>query len=436
MAIYKAAVVYNRHFFMVDSTNHLSAKTGLTPTVNISKAGAAFGAAAGAVSEIGNGWYRVALTTADTGTTGDLLFHITSAGADDTDFADQIVSYDPFDSAALGLSRIDAAITTRMATFTLPTNFASLAITAGGAVTAGTVSDKTGYSLTQTFPANFSSFALTAGGAVTVGTNSDKTGYALTAGEHTSITADVWDSARSGHTTAGTFGQGVASVQGNVTGSVASVTGAVGSVTGAVGSVTTGVTVTTNNDKTGYALSTAGVQAMWDEATSSLTTVGSIGKRLADDIDATISSRSTFAGGAVASVTAAVTLDLTQALPGSPAAGSTGEALKQADTLAFTSGKVNSHVLTTAVDAIDSGSLATSAAQEIADNLLDRADAIETGLTPRGTLRLVASALAGKASGLSGTTATFRNAVADSKARITATVDVDGNRTAVTTDTT
>lgn len=52
----------------------------------------------------------------------------------------------------------------------------------------------------------------------------------------------VWDEARSGHTTSGTFGQGVASVQGNVTGSAASVTGAVGSVTGAVGSVTGNVT--------------------------------------------------------------------------------------------------------------------------------------------------------------------------------------------------
>lgn len=45
----------------------------------------------------------------------------------------------------------------------------------------------------------------------------------------------VWDEARSGHTTVGTFGQGVASVQGNVTGSVNSVTGSVGSVTGNVG---------------------------------------------------------------------------------------------------------------------------------------------------------------------------------------------------------
>ena len=59
----------------------------------------------------------------------------------------------------------------------------------------------------------------------------------------------------------------------------------------------TGVTVATNNDKTGYALSSGGIQAIWDALTSALTTVGSIGKRLVDNIDAAISSRSTYAGG-------------------------------------------------------------------------------------------------------------------------------------------
>lgn len=52
----------------------------------------------------------------------------------------------------------------------------------------------------------------------------------------------------------------------SVTGSVGSVAGAVASVTGNVGgsvaSVTAGVTVTTNNDKTGYALSAAGLGAI------------------------------------------------------------------------------------------------------------------------------------------------------------------------------
>jgi hypothetical protein len=51
----------------------------------------------------------------------------------------------------------------------------------------------------------------------------------------TEIADAVWNTTRAGHATAGTFGEGVASVQGNVTGSVASVTGAVGSVTGNVG---------------------------------------------------------------------------------------------------------------------------------------------------------------------------------------------------------
>lgn len=46
--------------------------------------------------------------------------------------------------------------------------------------------------------------------------------------------------------------------------------------------LTAGVTVTTNNDKTGYGLSAAAVQAIWDALTSALTTAGSIGKRIMD----------------------------------------------------------------------------------------------------------------------------------------------------------
>lgn len=64
------------------------------------------------------------------------------------------------------------------------------------------------------------------------------------------------------------------------------------------------VTVGTNNDKTGYTLSSAGVQAIWDALTSALTTANSIGKLLVDNINATISSRLasasiTLTGGAV-----------------------------------------------------------------------------------------------------------------------------------------
>lgn len=53
------------------------------------------------------------------------------------------------------------------------------------------------------------------------------------------------------------------------------------------------VTVGTNNDKTGYALAVTPptVANIWDAATSGLTTVGSVGKRIADYVDAAVSSR-------------------------------------------------------------------------------------------------------------------------------------------------
>jgi hypothetical protein len=48
--------------------------TGQTATLTISKAGGAFGAAAGVVTELSGGYYCVALTTVDTNTLGELNF--------------------------------------------------------------------------------------------------------------------------------------------------------------------------------------------------------------------------------------------------------------------------------------------------------------------------------------------------------------------------
>jgi hypothetical protein len=61
----------------------------------------------------------------------------------------------------------------------------------------------------------------------------------------------------------------------NITGNIT------GNLSGSVGSVTAGVT-----------LAASAVQAIWDALTSALTTVGSIGKLLVDNVNATISSRS------------------------------------------------------------------------------------------------------------------------------------------------
>lgn len=105
------------------------------------------------------------------------------------------------------------------------------------------------------------------------------------------------------------------------------------------------------------------------------------------------------------------------------------------DSLTFTvAGQVDANALSAATGVISAAALASDAANEIADALLDRANGIETGLTPRQAWRLETAAAAGKVSGAATTTVVIRNAVADSKARITATVDADGNRSAITTD--
>lgn len=95
--------------------------------------------------------------------------------------------------------------------------------------------------------------------------------------------------------------------------------------------------------------------------------------------------------------------------------------------------------LATSQAAADDATLSAVAALSIptanqnADALLDRAAGVETGWTMRQAVRVILAALVGKASGLATTTATFRNP-GDSKDRIVATVDADGNRSAVTLD--
>ena len=88
-----------------------------------------------------------------------------------------------------------------------------------------------------------------------------------------------------------------------------------------------------------------------------------------------------------------------------------------------------------ATGAIDADALATDAVTEIANGLLDQAAGIETSMTVRQALRLILSMAVGKLSGAATATNTFRDTT-DAKNRIVATVDSDGNRTAVTLDAT
>lgn len=81
MSLLKQSTARVRVIQMIDSTDNVSGKTGLSLTVTLSKNGAAFGALGGSVAEISSGFYAVSLNTADTNTLGDLQILATGTGA-------------------------------------------------------------------------------------------------------------------------------------------------------------------------------------------------------------------------------------------------------------------------------------------------------------------------------------------------------------------
>lgn len=191
------------------------------------------------------------------------------------------------------------------------------------------------------------------------------------------IADQVWNELRSGHTTGGSFGEGVASVQGNVTGSVASVVGAVGSVTGDVGGNVTGSV----GSVTGAVGSVTGA-------------VGSVTGDVGGDVVGTVAS----VVGAVGSVTGDVGGNVTGsvgsiATGGIVAASFAAGAIDAAaianaaiDAATFAAGAINAAAIadgaidaaTFASGAIDAAALNADAATEIADALLKRdIDAVE-----------------------------------------------------------
>ena len=185
------------YFCLVNATTG-GALTGATVTAYRALDNGAQASATGTTTELANGQYRFNLSQADTNAeNGSYLFVATNAVPVEKTVV--FTSANPSDAAAFGLSNLDAAISSRMATYTQPTGF-----------------------LAATFPATVSSFAggavasVTAG--VTVTTNNDKTGYTV------STVSD-----KTGYSlTAGTgLGNQTANSTGNLSGSVGSVTAAV-----------------------------------------------------------------------------------------------------------------------------------------------------------------------------------------------------------------
>jgi hypothetical protein len=350
--------------YFVDSTDGNTEETGLTianTDIKVWKTGATTLANknSGGATHISNGIYYAVLDATDTDTLGPLVIFVHVSGALTVRLECCVLAANVYDSFIAATDKLDVN-TAEISGTTVSTSSAQIGVNvvnaggtawASGAITSGV----------------FGSGAITAAAIAPDAIGASE----LAADAVTEIAAGVWNSARATYTSAGSFGEGVASVQ--------------GSVTGSVNSVTTGVTVTTNNDKTGYSLTqtfptnfsslaiTAGgevtvgtnndktgytltvtpptsadiADAVWDEDLSGHTTAGSAGKALSDagdpwstavpgaysagsagyilgtNLDATVSSRSTLTAAAVnTEVVDALNTD-TYAEPGSGAPGAT-----------------------------------------------------------------------------------------------------------------
>jgi hypothetical protein len=259
-------------FSLVNATTG-AALTGATVTVKATLDGTQ-SAGAGTVTELGTGQYKYVPTQGETnGTTLGLGF--TATNAVPVNLHCFITATDPTDAVRMGLTALPNAA----------------AEAAGGLYTRGT-------------------------GAGQI--NQDANG-------RVDANAKAWAG------TATTLSSGVPDV--NVKTITAGIIAAASFASGALDAVWSTATRALT-DKAGFALSSAGVQAIWDALSSALTTVGSIGKRLVDDLTGDIYARLGAPAGA------SVSADIA-------AAKSDTAAVKlQTDKLAFTvTNQVDANVL-------------------------------------------------------------------------------------------
>jgi hypothetical protein len=185
---------------MVDSTDHISGKTSLTVTVTLSKNGGSFVSPSGTVSEVGNGYYKVAGNATDTNTLGPLILHATASGADPTDIEYAVVAFDPQSATNLGLTNLDTTVSSR------------------SSLTAAQVNSEVDTALSDV------GLTTTVTGRIdaAISTRLASASYTVppTAGENADA---VWDEVMSGHTVNGSYGERI--VRARTTQAEVSITG-------------------------------------------------------------------------------------------------------------------------------------------------------------------------------------------------------------------
>lgn len=249
-----------------------------------------------------------------------------------------------------------------------------------------------------------------------------------------SLAAAPWDLATTGHTTSGTFGAAM------------NAAGAAGdpwstSLPGAYSSGSAGYLIGTYVNA-----SISAVKAKTDNLPSDPADASDISSAFST-VNSTLSTIAGYLDTEIAAIKAK-----TDNLPSDPADASDIAASFSTvnSTLSTIAGYIDTEVATIVTQTsaasirsalglasanLDTQLDALPTAAENATALMDLSNGIETGVTPRQALRLILAAEAGKLSGAATTTITIRN-VGDSKDRIVATVDADGNRSALTLDAT
>lgn len=205
------------YFGLVNATTG-AALTGATVTAVRSIGNGAQASCTGTTTDLGSGQYRFNLSQADTD--GDYIgYFFTATNAIPVSISCTLTQANPTSATDFGITRLDAAVTSRMATYTQPTGFLAATFPTGTIanttnITAGTITTTTNLTNLPSIPANWLTAAGIAAGALNGkgNWNIGKTGYALTAGTG--------------------LGNQTANITGNVSGSVGSVTGSVGSVVG------------------------------------------------------------------------------------------------------------------------------------------------------------------------------------------------------------
>jgi hypothetical protein len=344
---------------------------------------------------------------------------------------------------------------TAAAGVTFPTSVASPTnITAATGITVSTNNDKTGYGLSSAAVQaiwDALTSALTTAGSIgkkladwVIGTSQTGDAYArLGAPAGASVSADIaaakadtaaiktktdfLPSATAG-AAGGVFIAGsnaattvniTGNITGNVSGSVGSVTGATGSVTGAVGSVTGNV----GGNVTGSVGSVAsgGIsEASFATTAGSFSPLGIIDQGTAQAATSTtlqIRAAATFADNVLAGSVVAVL----------------GSTQGYWQTVSVISNVSSTDTLTVSTFPVTpSGTITYKIfASPPADGSSVWASVVDGTTTAAESIRLLNSAAAGKVSGAGTTTVVIRD-LADSKDRVTATVDSSGNRSAVT----